>query len=307
MLKNPLNIGKIRYQDEIYDGQHEAIVDVKIFDALGVLLRKHSPGEAARSKRPIGALLQGILFNANGERLLPTYANKRGVRYHYYTSAKRLRSAADKPDELRVPAGDLERLVINAVADRLRDHERISKWARENSSGDQTKLLARCNEIGKDISSNDSTLAAKHIELIQKVEISKTAVQIQICSPKMIESLGISMSSKTQDVGSDKKRDSLTILIKSHLLRWGKQMKLIICAHSNEPRTTNAKLIDMIAKPRRWYDGLTSGKYPTLRAISNEENLDKCYIRRLLSLAFLAPDIVERILTGDHSATLTPE
>jgi len=307
MLKNPLYVGKIRYQDELYDGQHEAIVDEKIFDAAGVLLRQHSPGEAARSKRPTGALLQGILFNKNGERLLPTYANKKGVRYHYYTSAKRLRSAADNTDGLRVPAGDLERLVINAVAERLRDHERISKWVRENSSGDQTKLLARCYEIGKDFSSNDSTRAAKHIELIQKVEISKTSVQIQICSTKMIESLGIATSPKDQDVSSEKKSDSLTILINSHLLRCGKQVKLVLGAPTDEPRKANEKLVEMIAKPRRWYEGLTSGKYPTLRAISNEESLDKSYVRRLLSLAFLAPDIVERILTGDHAATLTPE
>jgi len=27
----------------------------------------------------------------------------------------------------------------------------------------------------------------------------------------------------------------------------------------------------------------------------------------LTTLAFLAPDIVERIVTGDHAATLTPE
>ena len=52
---------------------------------------------------------------------------------------------------------------------------------------------------------------------------------------------------------------------------------------------------------------MNSGKHLTSRAISDEENLDKSYVRRLLSLAFLASDIVERILSGDHSATLTPE
>ena len=99
----------------------------------------------------------------------------------------------------------------------------------------------------------------------------------------------------------------MNIVINSHLLRCGKQVKLILGSCIDEPREANAKLVEMIAKPRRWYEGLTSGTYPTLRAISNEENLDKSYVRRLLSLAFLAPDIVERILTGDHAATLTPE
>ena len=307
MLKNPLYVGKIRYQDELHDGQHEAIIDEKTFDAVQVLLDHHSPGEAARSKRHTGALLQGILFDANGERLLPTYANKKGARYHYYTSAKRLKSAADNPDGLRVPAGDLERLVINAVADRLRDHELISKWASETSAADLAKVLNRCSDIAKLISSKDSTLATKYIDLIQKVELSKTATQIYISSKKMIDVVGITTTSKAQGESADEKDAFLNIAINSHLLRCGKQVKLIFGTQFDEPRKANQKLVEMIAKPKQWYEGLTSGKYPTLRAISNEENLDKSYVRRLLSLAFLAPDIVERILTGDHGATLTPE
>ena len=90
-------------------------------------------------------------------------------------------------------------------------------------------------------------------------------------------------------------------------MRCGKQVKLILTNDPDAPRNINEKLVEMIAKPRRWYEGLMSGKYPTLRAIANDENLDKSYVRRLLSLAFLAPDIVERILTGEHTATLTPE
>jgi len=306
MLKNPLYVGKIRYKDELHAGQHEAIVDEKTFDAVQELLAQYSPSESARSKRPTGALLQGILFDANGERLIPTHANKRGVRYHYYTSAKRLKSSADDPEGLRVPAGDLERLVIDAVAERLRDHECISKWANEHSSVDKANILSHCSEIAKFISSEDLTVAAKHIELIQKVELSKTSILIGISSANLFYALGISKPSNFQDESADESDPFLRIVISSHLLRCGKQVKLVL-GTSGKPREANVKLVEMIAKPRRWYEGLTSGKYPTLRAISNEESLDKSYVRRLLSLAFLAPDIVERILTGDHAATLTPE
>ena len=73
MLKNPLYIGKIRYHDELHDGQHDAIIEQKVFDAVQLLLNQHSPGEHARAKRHTGALLQGILFDTNGDRLLPTY------------------------------------------------------------------------------------------------------------------------------------------------------------------------------------------------------------------------------------------
>ena len=54
-------------------------------------------------------------------------------------------------------------------------------------------------------------------------------------------------------------------------------------------------------------EGLISGRYTTLRSIATEERCDKSYVSCLLSVAFLAPDIFERILIGDHAATLTPE
>lgn len=310
MLKNPLYAGKIRYKDELHAGQHEAIIDERTFDAVQVLLAHYSPGEPARSKRPSGALLQGILFDANGGRLTPTYANKRGVRYHYYTSAKRLKSAADDPEGLRVPAGDLERLVINAVADFLCDHEFISSWADRRSPANKAKILSRCLDIAKYISSEDSTVAVKHIELIQKVELCRTAVTIQMSEKKMLDVLDIPTAAQHREgdtEAADVCSTYLKISLTSHLVRSGKQVKLILGNDDHAPRKVNEQLVGLIAKSRRWYDGLTSGKFLTLKAIAKDEGVDKSHVSRLLSVAFLAPDIVERILIGDHAATLTPE
>lgn len=101
--------------------------------------------------------------------------------------------------------------------------------------------------------------------------------------------------------------DPMTIVITSHLLRCGKQVKLVLGQSPDEPASANPHLVEMVVMTRRWFDGLISGRYPTLRSIAEEERCDKSYVSRLLSVAFLAPDIVERILTGNHAATLTPE
>ncbi len=101
--------------------------------------------------------------------------------------------------------------------------------------------------------------------------------------------------------------DPLEITLVSHLIRCGKQVKLVLGQDPSEPPNANPKLIDMVVKTRRWFEGLSSGHYQSLRSIASDEQFDKSYVSRLLSVAFLAPDIVERILTGDHSATLTPE
>ena len=110
MLKNPLYIGLIRHAGELHDGQHEAIVDRAVFDQVQGTLTQSGPGEAARSKRGSPALLKGLVFDADGSRMQPTHAVKNGVRYRYYTSARRLRAAREDPGGIRVPAGDLERI-----------------------------------------------------------------------------------------------------------------------------------------------------------------------------------------------------
>ena len=99
----------------------------------------------------------------------------------------------------------------------------------------------------------------------------------------------------------------LLFTINSHFLRSGKQVKLILGNEKNEAAEPSPRLGAMVGKTRHWFDGLKSGCYPTIKYIAIKENCDKSYVGRLISIAFLAPDIVERILRGNHSATLTPE
>ena len=102
-------------------------------------------------------------------------------------------------------------------------------------------------------------------------------------------------------------KNPLLITINSYLLRSGRQVKLILGNERNEALEPNPRLVALVAKTRHWFDGLKSGRYPTIKEIAVEEKCDKSYIGRLMSIAFLAPDIVELILSGNHSPTLTPE
>src|SRR6202007_1669760 len=66
---------------------------------------------AAGAEAP--SLLSGLIFDSNGARLSPTHAVKNGRRDRYYVTASLL--ASDRPQahgEMRVPAGDIEGLVL---------------------------------------------------------------------------------------------------------------------------------------------------------------------------------------------------
>jgi site-specific DNA recombinase len=63
------------------------------------------------------SLLAGLIFDSDGARLSPTHAVKKGKRYRYYVSTALITGArSEHPEGWRIPAGDIEGLVL----DRLR-------------------------------------------------------------------------------------------------------------------------------------------------------------------------------------------
>ena len=175
------------------------------------------------------------------------------------------------------------------------------------------------------ISSVNPNHAEQAREILERVTISKASLQIQLVERRLMQAIDIRQDDIERQYQTDELKcqntvpinveslitisneNPLLITINSHLLRSGKQVKLILGNEKNGATVPNPQLIAMVAKTRHWFDGLKSGRYPTIKHIALEEKCDKSFVGRLLSIAFLAPDIVERILTGDHSATLTPE
>ena len=80
------------------------------------LLAKNRVERATGARAKYPSLLGGFVFDTTGERLTPTYAIKKGTRYRYYISASLMREAKTRRSHgWRIPAGDLESLVINRL------------------------------------------------------------------------------------------------------------------------------------------------------------------------------------------------
>ena len=117
MLQNWLYRGNVAHKEKIYPGQHEAIIAPELWQAVQDRL---AAGRRERSMA-VGAeapsLLSGLIFDSDGARLSPSHAVKKGKRYRYYVSTALItRSRSEHPKGRRIPAGDIEGLVL----DRLR-------------------------------------------------------------------------------------------------------------------------------------------------------------------------------------------
>src|SRR6202165_5674451 len=64
-------------------------------------------------------------------------------------------------------------------------------------------------------------------------------------------------------------------------------------------------LIKAIARGRAWFEELAAGRARSLRELAERDGITRRYIRRLVDLAFLSPDLVEAILQGRQPIELT--
>jgi len=114
LLKNRFYIGEITYRGEVHHG-HEPILTRDLLEAVQA---KRAANVVARQVRLRGsaAILTGRLFDDRGNRMSPTHANKRGVRYRYYLSHAILQNRKSEAGSIaRVPAPEIETLVCDSV------------------------------------------------------------------------------------------------------------------------------------------------------------------------------------------------
>jgi site-specific DNA recombinase len=80
MLQNRVYRGEITHKAASYPGEHQTIVDEALFEEVQSTLAENRIERVSRSGE-VPSPLTGLLFDADGERLTPTHAVKKGVRY----------------------------------------------------------------------------------------------------------------------------------------------------------------------------------------------------------------------------------
>lgn len=87
ILNNQLYIGRIIHKDKNYEGQHQPIISVELWDRVQNALKA---GQVQRERRYAkhGALLMGKCFSPAGYAYTPTYSTCDAVRHRYYIEKK---------------------------------------------------------------------------------------------------------------------------------------------------------------------------------------------------------------------------
>ena len=77
LLKNPLYAGKVRYKDNVYDGQHEAIIDHSIWEEVQNKLSDNTFTRHSHSNQKQHNILKGLIYDEYDHLLTPHYAKSK--------------------------------------------------------------------------------------------------------------------------------------------------------------------------------------------------------------------------------------
>ena len=126
MLSNRTYIGDAVHKGTSYPGEHEAIIDRATWEKVRTILTESPRKRAARTRADTPALLKGLLYGPDGAAFSPSHTRKKGRLYRYYVSQTVLKHGAGTCPVARVPAGDIERAVVDQLRVILRQPEIIA-------------------------------------------------------------------------------------------------------------------------------------------------------------------------------------
>jgi hypothetical protein len=138
MLNNRAYIGEAVHKGESYPGEHAAIIDHATWDKVHAILTESPRKRAARTRADTPALLKGLLYGPDGAAFSPTHTRKGGRLYRYYVSQTILKHGAGACPIGRVPAGEIERAVIDQLRAVFRQPEIIAGTWKAARGQDET-------------------------------------------------------------------------------------------------------------------------------------------------------------------------
>jgi DNA invertase Pin-like site-specific DNA recombinase len=304
LLSNPIYTGRIAHKGELHPGQHLALIDDESWSIVRGRLAANTSNHRGRAQAAEPSLLTGLLVDAQGERLTPSHAVKKGRRYRYYVSAAAITDAGtDRTQGWRLAAREIEEAVIRMLANALTNPASlVERFGAAGMPGDQIrKLLNRAARLAAALGGSPRERAKLVRELVEKIIVGEKTIIIKLRR-------GPLLGGDVPSCASDEPRDSaLELTAAIAFARQGAGTKLVLpgLAQQTHNSRCDPALIKAIARGRAWFEELATGRARSLQELAKRDCISRRYIRRLVGLAFLSPQLVEAILQGRQSVELT--
>jgi site-specific DNA recombinase len=287
LLRNRVYRGQAVHKGVAHPGEQEAIIDEDLWEAVQAKLSAQATKQG-RVRAESGALLMGLVFDDRGNRMSPSHTTRKGGRYRYYVSQAVLQGRKKEAGSIaRIGADELEGTVVEAIRRALPDEDRGGNGTAIPDVTTKEQVPSRYPGGPYDQWTRD--LVSRHVE---RIVVHATEVEINL---------------QTRDVASPSRGADGEQVLRVPLERRHRDRKEIIVPRDAgaPPARLDRSLVLAVARGRTWASAIRRGEYADTAEIASTCDLSEAYVRRILRLAFLAPDIVEAIAEGRQPRGLT--
>jgi hypothetical protein len=306
LLQNRIYLGEIVHKDSSFPGQHPAITDQALWDRVQLQFKANLQAERRRPRTTCTSLLIGLLYDEAGNRFTPSHATKKGRRYRYYVSQALIKGTSkDRSGPVRLPAEEIEELVLSQLSALLRSAPRILDILRASSIDiAETHTIAK---IAKEYLTSQEKVCGDLRSIVMRVIVRQQKVELHLSKQALLKSfLGGQRSNEIAE-SAIHSEDLFTLEADAQLRRCGGEVRLLLADTAQSKARPVPALVRAVARANDWIDRILRGEVPNQRDLAKKTGFDKRYISRIIPLAFLAPDITEAILEGKQSADLSLE
>lgn len=116
ILRNPVYMGKVAFEDEVFDGEHEGIISPELFERTQAIRQDNRRARSSVRRASLGLIPRGLLqCRACGKVMFHTYSQKGKHKYRYYVCTTTQKLGADACPTRGVNAQAMEEAVVNSL------------------------------------------------------------------------------------------------------------------------------------------------------------------------------------------------
>jgi site-specific DNA recombinase len=185
LISNRVYIGLAVHKGTPYPGEHQAIISQELWDKVRDILKVSPRQRAAHTRCQTPALLKGLIFAPGGVAMSPTHTRRRGRLYRYYVSQSILKKGAGACAVARVPAAEIETVVVNELRSILRSPEIIvGTWRAARQEAKDMKESEVRETLGQLDPLWDELFPAEQARIVQllveRIDIDTEGLDIQL-------------------------------------------------------------------------------------------------------------------------------
>ncbi|MFQ5766285.1 MAG: recombinase family protein, partial [Rhodospirillales bacterium] len=310
ILQNRLYIGKAVHKGTAYPGEHDGIVDRDLWDRVQTTLAKNAERRknGVMAKEP--SLLSGLLFDGNGDRLSPSHTVKNGKRYRYYVSQAVLQRREREAGAItRIPAHEIETAVCGRILSLLADGGALADVLRLALDPLQREALT---DVARGIpkawqAAKPGRKRALLRKILVKVILNDDRIMLEASTDGIVGAFGALAGQPLLRSHETPRPEAFRLSAEIRIERCRGETRVVVPngTAQDDRKRPNAALIKAVARAHHWRGQLFSREAISMRTIAERAHVSDRYVRRILFLAFLAPDIVDAILDGRQPDGLT--